>query len=420
MPDTGHPTASQARAMDVASISDSLDVVAGLARAIEHLSTATDVDAVQMVVRRTARDLTGADGTTIVLRDGDQCHYVDEDAIAPLWKGSRFPMEQCVSGWVMQHRQPAVIPDVYADDRVPAETYEPTFVRSMVMVPIRTVDPVGAIGAYWATPHEASPEQVELLLALASSTAVALDSVLRRGDLREASERNATLSRANLTLEHFASIVSHDLRAPLAHVHGLLDLLRTRPRQPLADDDRHLVDRALAHTANLLETTEALSDLSGSRPRSERIRDVDLHELVVEVIDGAGPLVEDADATIVHDALPMVRGDRALLRILLQNLVSNALKFRHADRSLVVTITAEVSDGHWQLVVTDTGRGIEPEDAERIFELFTRTTASTVRGGSGIGLATCRRIAEHHGGTIRAEALDRGTRFVVTIPSAPA
>ncbi|HEU5397787.1 MAG TPA: response regulator, partial [Gammaproteobacteria bacterium] len=90
-----------------------------LVTVVQELSLARDLPGVQAIVRRAARELTGADGATFVLRDGERCFYADEDAIAPLWKGSRFPMEICVSGWAMNHRESVVIPDIYNDERVP-------------------------------------------------------------------------------------------------------------------------------------------------------------------------------------------------------------------------------------------------------------------------------------------------------------
>jgi GAF domain-containing protein len=125
------------------------------------------------LVRTTARTLIGADGVTFVLRDGDFCYYVEEDALGPLWKGQRFPVSQCVSGWVMTHGEPAVIPDIYEDARVPHDTYRHTFVRSMAMVPIGAGAPVGAIGAYWAAPHRATETEINLLVALAQSAVTA-------------------------------------------------------------------------------------------------------------------------------------------------------------------------------------------------------------------------------------------------------
>jgi GAF domain-containing protein len=145
-----------------------------LAEAIEQLSGARALEDVTRIVRLTARDLSGADGVTFVLRQGDHCYYADENAIRPLWKGRRFPVTSCISGWVMSHRQPVAIEDVFADPRIPHAAYRPTFVKSMAMVPVRDVDPIAAIGAYWAAPHLASEQELRILKILADASALAL------------------------------------------------------------------------------------------------------------------------------------------------------------------------------------------------------------------------------------------------------
>ncbi len=171
-----------------------------LVAAIQRLSLARSLADIQEVVRTAARSLTGADGATFVLRDGSYCHYADEDAISPLWKGQRFPLETCISGWAMLNRRPAVIEDIYEDERIPHEAYRPTFVKSLAMVPIRTVAPVGAIGNYWAHRHEPSVQEVELLQALADSTAVAMENVRVYQELEQA--RLETLQRLALAVEY--------------------------------------------------------------------------------------------------------------------------------------------------------------------------------------------------------------------------
>ncbi|MGA8225170.1 MAG: diguanylate cyclase, partial [Xanthobacteraceae bacterium] len=149
-------------------------------------------------MRAAARELTGADGATFVLRDNGYCYYADENAISPLWKGKRFPMEACISGWAMLNRKPAFIEDIYQDARIPHEAYRPTFVKSLAMVPIRTLDPVGAIGNYWATMREPSEQEVRLLQALADSTAVAMENVQVYRELEQRVEaRTAELQAAN-------------------------------------------------------------------------------------------------------------------------------------------------------------------------------------------------------------------------------
>ncbi|MDD2459349.1 MAG: HD domain-containing protein [Eubacteriales bacterium] len=158
-------------------LSRSLDTMVKLIDLTQALAAAHDLNSIMEIVRHGARDLTGADGATFVLREGDFCFYADEDAILPLWKGSRFPMNDCVSGWAMEHHQTVVIPDIYKDDRVPHAAYEPTFVRSMAVVPIRSDNPLGAIGCYWSAQHEASSFQVRLLQILANTAAIAMENI---------------------------------------------------------------------------------------------------------------------------------------------------------------------------------------------------------------------------------------------------
>mgnify|MGYP003589232297 CR=1 FL=1 len=155
----------------------SLDTMVDMIDLTQALAAAHDMDTIMDIVRHGARDLTGADGATFVLREGDHCFYADEDAIQPLWKGSRFLMSDCVSGWAMNHHQTVVIPDIFKDERVPHAVYEPTFVRGMVVVPIRSDNPLGTIGCYWSTQYEASPFQVKLIQILANTTAIAMENV---------------------------------------------------------------------------------------------------------------------------------------------------------------------------------------------------------------------------------------------------
>ena len=138
--------------------------------------------------RHWARRLTSADGVTFVLRAGECCYYADEEAIAPLWKGQRFPLHTCVSGWVMQNREAVVIPDIYADPRVPHEAYRPTFVKSMLMVPVRKSDPIAAIGAYWRTASAPTAAHVKAVELLAEAAGVGLASEYVSARVKQAIE----------------------------------------------------------------------------------------------------------------------------------------------------------------------------------------------------------------------------------------
>lgn len=157
------------------------EILSHLLTTLASQRTLGDVtNAVKLAVREGA----AADGVAFVLRDGDQCFYLDEDAMAPLWKGQRFPMETCVSGWAMIHRTPVVIPDVFADDRVPHAAYRATFVKSMVMAPIRGIRTTGAIGAYWARVHTADSQTVGWVQTVADAVSPVLDITLAKEDHR--------------------------------------------------------------------------------------------------------------------------------------------------------------------------------------------------------------------------------------------
>src|SRR5262249_24671359 len=126
-----------------------------------------------------ARAVCKADGITFVLRDGELCHYVEEDAIAPLWKGQKFPLSACISGWSMLNAATAVIEDVFADPRIPYDAYLPTFVQSLVMVPVGERH-VAAMGAYWKDKRFFNEEEIGRVETYAMLVGEALSSLLDR------------------------------------------------------------------------------------------------------------------------------------------------------------------------------------------------------------------------------------------------
>jgi hypothetical protein len=140
-----------------------------------QLASAEDLEVLGRIARTAARRLAGSEGATFVLRDGDRCFYADEDSIAPLWKGQRFPIDECISGWTMLNDEPAVVPDITTDARIPQAAYLSTYVRSLVMVPVGT-PPAAAIGVYWAG-HAATQSVVPALQELAGHVASRLEEL---------------------------------------------------------------------------------------------------------------------------------------------------------------------------------------------------------------------------------------------------
>ncbi|MDP1663774.1 MAG: ATP-binding protein [Methylobacter sp.] len=194
------------RRRTVEELSRSAELLRRLAEIVEKVAAVRDLPSLTNIVLPAVRELTGADGATLVLRDNGQCHYIDEDAIGPLWKGQRFPLESCVSGWAMLHAEAAVIEDITVDPRIPHAAYRSTFVKSLSMTPIGREKPVGAIGCYWANRHMAGVEELELQQALADAMSVGLANIdLYQGMAnarQDAEQFAATLEEA----QHLAGI----------------------------------------------------------------------------------------------------------------------------------------------------------------------------------------------------------------------
>jgi signal transduction histidine kinase len=388
-----------------------------LLTAVQELSLARSLDDVMAIVRTAARELTGADGATFVLRDEDRCYYADEDAIEPLWKGQRFPMSICISGWSMLNKQPVVIEDIYADARIPAAAYRPTFVKSLAMVPIRTADPIGAIGNYWASHHRPSDEDLELLQSLANSTSVAIENVYLYRDLEQRVEaRTAELAAAHRELEAFSYSVSHDLRAPLRSIDGFAQATLEDCGDALGADGRDHLGRVRAATRRMSALIDDLLSLARvSRVAIDRAR-VSLSELAAHV---AADLADtDPGRAVTWNIHPgmVVDADRGLLRVLLENLLGNAWKFTARRADAVIEVGSAEQNGQRVYFVRDNGAGFDMKYAAKLFAPFQRLHDSAEFPGTGVGLATVQRVVRRHGGTIRAEGqVGAGATFTWTL-----
>lgn len=381
---------------------------------VQKLSLARGLDAIVDIVRKAARQLTGCDGATFVLRDGPYCYYVDEDAISPLWKGQRFPLETCISGWAMLNSQSAVIPDIYKDARIPHAAYRPTFVHSLAMVPIRSYAPIGAIGNYWASHHECTPQELMLLEALANTTAVAMENVEVYQNLEhQVRERTRELQTVNQELEAFSSAVSHDLRAPLRFMNAELDLAREHAGVLPAES----VTRLRESTTRMGSLIDDLLRLSHITRTELHLQQTDLSELATKIMTRLRNAEPQRDAEVCIEPGLVATADAGLMGVVLENLLSNAWKYSSKRERSRVELDA-YRDGAGRLVyrVQDNGAGFNPNQVDRLFKPFTRLHDARQFPGVGIGLATVQRIVHRHGGDIWATSDGRtGAQFMFTL-----
>lgn len=231
--------------------------------------------------------------------------------------------------------------------------------------------------------------------------------------------RAERLERTNAELQEFAYIASHDLAEPLRMITSYLELLQRRYEGRLDETADQFIGFAVGGAERMRTLIEDL--LAYSRVGSHQLErsDVDLAELLGNVLRALERAIADAEAVVdIHDVLPVVSADRTQLGQLLQNLISNAVKFRAPGRLPHVEIRARTDEHGVTITVTDNGIGIAANQQERIFKMFARLHGRDEYEGTGIGLALCRRIVERHGGRITVEStVGEGTTFRVQLPS---
>lgn len=228
-------------------------------------------------------------------------------------------------------------------------------------------------------------------------------------------QTNRELGRSNEDLAGFAHMISHDLQEPLRTMILYSELLKRRYTENLGTQGAEWLDfissggaRLTGMIRNLLEYAKAGKSATAS------LKQVQLNEVMALVEKNLSDLMRETEAAIVSGDLPSVRGDELQLLQIFQNLVTNAVKYRKKDVTPEVRVTAESSDTHWIVHVSDNGIGVDSSQTQRIFKPFVRGTVQS--DGSGIGLATCRRIVERHGGEIWVDSEPgRGATFSFSI-----
>jgi len=237
----------------------------------------------------------------------------------------------------------------------------------------------------------------------------------RTTELRAA---NTSLQRSNTDLERFAYVASHDLQEPLRMVSAYVDLLKRRYEGKLDKDADEYIRFAVDGAARMRLLITDLLSYSRTGMQVMRIAPANLEEVLHKVMDNLQILREETSAKVEHDRLPVVPCDEAGIMLVMQNLISNAIKFRQPERPPVVRVTASRSGVEWHLAVEDNGIGFDEKYADRIFEIFQRLHGGTVYPGTGIGLAISKRVIEAHGGRMWVESAEGvGSKFWFSLPA---
>jgi PAS domain S-box-containing protein len=251
---------------------------------------------------------------------------------------------------------------------------------------------------------------------IVGAATIARDITERKKLEHRISQYSKELERSNKELGDFASIVSHDLRAPLRAVLGFSDMLKKGYTEKLdAEADKyitHIIDGA----GRMRHLIDDLLEYARVGARSKQLIPVKVNAIIEKALDNLTFEVKESEAVIAVDPLPNVSADSTQLIQLFQNLIGNAIKYR--SNTPHIHVSAERKDREWLFSVSDNGIGMDPRQLERIFDIFQRLHTRDEYAGTGIGLAICKKIVEGFGGRIWAESkIGEGSTFFFTLPA---
>lgn len=226
------------------------------------------------------------------------------------------------------------------------------------------------------------------------------------------------LARCNAELDHFATLVAHDLRGPLQSLNCCVQLLSHDHLKELSPEGRQLVGFIQESTGHMSRLIRSLLDRARAEHVGLELTPCDANSALRTALKSLQADLHTASAQVTSGHLPVVRGDETQLAQLLQNLIENAIKYRSESAPRVHVSAREEEPGVWTFSVRDNGMGIDPQYFESIFRVFERLRSAKSRAtGLGVGLATCKKIVEHHGGRIWVESQpNSGATFFFSLP----
>ncbi|MBI1792493.1 MAG: hypothetical protein HYR60_33640 [Acidobacteria bacterium] len=228
------------------------------------------------------------------------------------------------------------------------------------------------------------------------------------------------LARTKAELEQFAYVVSHDLQEPVRLIAGFVQLLERRYKGKLDATADEFIASAMEGVAQMQERIQGLLEYSRISTRGGEFQPVDCERLFQDVLASLRAGQEESAAVVTHDPLPTLSADARQLRVVFQQLLSNAVRYRSEDPPRV-HLRAQADGAEWTFSIQDNGIGLDPQYAAQIFVIFRRLHTRSEYPGTGLGLALCKRIVERHGGRIWVESEPgKGAAFHFTLPERPA
>lgn len=241
-------------------------------------------------------------------------------------------------------------------------------------------------------------------------------AIERKKSQRELKRYTARLERSNERLRSFAHMLAHEVKSPLTTVSGCLGILDDKYGPAFDEETRTFLRDARVATRGMSDLVTMLLEFARFGSRKRDFTEVDVEAVFYQAYAFLRGAIQDAGATVTHDPLPIVRGDELQIRQLLQNLISNAIKYRGASPPQI-HMGVEEDYQNWTFRVVDNGCGVPPEYQQRVFDIFVRLPNTGDIPGTGIGLAFCKLIVDNHGGRIWLESSPgQGSSFYFTLP----
>jgi signal transduction histidine kinase len=418
----GERVVAEARAAEAESLRDQLgrrvDLLEAANRCARALASSLELEPAFAAFIRELRGLIPFARTTLVLVEGDRAEVmatagVAADQLFP--PGTRRPVVGSVLEDVLEGRlvyRADIDPPQYPEER----ELLALGLRSRVVAPLQAGPrTIGMLAIVRTEPNAFADEEIELASLLGRLVATAVQNIRAYEAERRTVEE---LRRLSALRADFVSLVSHELRSPMAAVIGAARTLQGRWRNLAAEQREAFLALIGDETTRLAELISDVLDTSRIEAGtfSFSFSDVDLGAVLRDVVStavvGQDEVRVDAD---LDGPLPMIRGDRRRLHQVVQNLVDNAVKYSSAGAE--VRVRARAENGVVRIDVADQGPGIPPEDQRLIFEKFGRSGSSAAKPGSGLGLFIARSIAEAHGGSLEVESVpEHGATFTLELP----